>query len=333
MKILIAEDDKSSRILLEKLTQKMGHETISTSNGREALKAFKENEIDIAILDWMMPEMDGIELCIKIRELEEGTDTPTYIFMVTSRSKAKDMVQALTIGVDDFLTKPVDRHMLEQRIEMGLKYQDFQKNINKLTHTPHLILIEEHNNFRNLIHIFDIIHDELENGVSEKLLEWSVSTMATLLLNLHFEKEKLYFLSFYNPMSLQQLDWFGEASEIPFVVITEEHKEIELSMMDLMGDISQYILGDISPADTLKLSIKSFTGLLLRHMNKEEKILFPFTLKYLSDDDMLKFKAEFRQKDKIFGQKIIDIKNYEIAKVLNLITENEENIRTWRSTE
>ncbi|MBU4033006.1 MAG: hypothetical protein KKD98_09470, partial [Candidatus Thermoplasmatota archaeon] len=70
-----------------------------------------------------------------------------------------------------------------------------------------------------------------------------------------------------------------------------------------------------------------------RHMNKEEKILFPFTLKYLSDDDMLKFKAEFRQKDKIFGQKIIDIKNYEIAKVLNLITENEENIRTWRSTE
>ena len=117
MKILIAEDDDVSRLLLERLLEKMGHELISTTNGREAFEAYQKNDFDMAILDWMMPEMDGIELCMKIRELEEGTATPTFIFMVTARSDAKDMLHALTIGVDDFLTKPVDKKMLEHRIK------------------------------------------------------------------------------------------------------------------------------------------------------------------------------------------------------------------------
>ena len=113
MKILIAEDDDVSRLLLERLLEKMGHELISTTNGREALEAYQENDIDMAILDWMMPKMDGIELCHKIREIEEGKDTPTFIFMVTSQVRCQRHAACLTIGVDDFLTKPVDKKMLE----------------------------------------------------------------------------------------------------------------------------------------------------------------------------------------------------------------------------
>jgi CheY-like chemotaxis protein len=333
MKILIAEDDDVSRLLLERLLEKMGHELISTINGREALEAYQENDIDMAILDWMMPEMDGIELCMKIRELEEGTHTPTFIFMITARSDAKDMLHALTIGVDDFLTKPVDKKLLEHRIKRGLKYQNFLKLENKSRHEPYLVLTEEHNILRSMIHIFDVIYDELDLGVSDPVLDWSISTLATLSLELHQEKEQHYFKSFINSLTTEHVDWFSTISESSFVNIIEEHEDIESLMMDLQGHISQYSLNRDSAISSLKSSIKSYTGLLLRHMYREEKLFFPFAQKYLTEDNEMELRVEFEHIDNMIGiKKISDIIG-DIAKLLNLVTEKEGNIRTWRPIE
>jgi DNA-binding response OmpR family regulator len=330
MKILIAEDDDVSRLLLERLLEKMGHELISTTNGREALDAYKENDFDMAILDWMMPEMDGIELCIKIREIEEGTDTPTFIFMVTARSDAKDMLHALTNGVDDFLTKPVDKKMLEHRIKRGLKYQNFLKLENKSRQEPYLVLTEEHNVLRSLIHIFDVILDELDLGISEHVLNWAISTLATLTLELHQEKEELYFKSFINSLTSEHVDWFGTISESSFVNIIEEHEDIESCMLDLQGHISRYSMDGESAISSLKSSIKTYTGLLLRHMYREEKIFFPFAQKYLTEDNEMELRVEFEHITNMIGKKKIDNCIGDITKLLNLVTEKEENIRQWR---
>jgi DNA-binding response OmpR family regulator len=333
LKILIAEDDDVSRLLLERLLEKMGHELISTTNGLEGLKAFQDNEIDMAILDWMMPEMDGIELCMKIRELEEGTETPTFIFMITARSDAKDMLHALTIGVDDFLTKPVDKKMLEHRIKRGLKYQNFLKLDSKSKQEPYIVLTEEHDVLRSLIHIFDVIYDKLETGVSEQALDWSVSTLATLTLRLHQNKEEQYFHSFINAVTSEHVDWFGNLSESSFVTLTEEHDDLESSMMNLQGQISRYSLEGNLAISSLKSSIKSYTGILLRHMSREEKLFFPFAQKYLTGDDLMDLRVKFEQIDKIIGKKKIDDSINEISMLLNLIIDSEENIRTWRPIE
>ena len=333
MKILIAEDDDVSRFLLERLLEKRGHDLISAANGLEALKAYKENDVDMAILDWMMPEMDGIELCMKIRELEEGTDTPTYIFMVTAKSDDKDLVHALEAGVDDFLTKPVDRKKLENRIERGLLYQSLLKSENREKQEPHLILTEEHDVVRSLIHILDVISDKLESGVSQETLEWSASTLNLLISKIHHGKEDQYFHLFINSLTAEHDFWFSDASESSFGTITNEHKDIESAFMVLKEEISEYFSDAKLESSSLKLFIKEQTGLLLRHMYKEEKYFFPFVQKYLAKEDQMKLLLKFEEIDSVIGKQYIERIVNEITQLLKVVTENEENITTWKPSE
>jgi len=333
MKILIAEDDEVSRFLLGRLLEKMGHDPILTTNGQEALKAYKENDFDMAILDWMMPIMDGIELCMKIRELEEGMDTPTYIFMVTAKSDDRDMVHALEAGVDDFLTKPVDKEKLKRRIERGLLYQTLVTSENREKHVPYLILTEEHNVIRRMIHILDVIYDKLESGVSEETLKWSASTLEQLFSKIHLDKEDQYFHLFINSLTAEHDFWFSDASESSFSTITKEHKDIETGLMMLMEEISESFSDAGFEISSLKLSLKEQTGLLLRHMYKEEKYFFPFVQKYLADDDQMKLLLKFEEIDSAIGKQYINRIVNEITQLLKLVTENEDNITTWKPSE
>ncbi|MCX5810609.1 MAG: PAS domain S-box protein [Proteobacteria bacterium] len=138
MKILIAEDDLTTRTILTELLKKQGHEVVATANGMEAWAAIQQpNAPRLAILDWMMPEMDGIELCRRIRTLE--TDQPPYIIMLTVKDEKVNIVAGLEAGADDYLTKPynpgelrarinVGRHMLELQIAMGDKVRQLRES-------------------------------------------------------------------------------------------------------------------------------------------------------------------------------------------------------------
>src|SRR5947207_15718543 len=84
MKVLIAEDDNTSRMLLETTLRKMGYEVISTRNGNEAWEAFQAGGIHMVISDWMMPEVDGLALCRLIRGAERSRYT--YIILPTALS-------------------------------------------------------------------------------------------------------------------------------------------------------------------------------------------------------------------------------------------------------
>ena len=91
MKILIAEDSRVSRRLLEALLQKWGYEVLSTSDGNEAWKALQaEGAPQLAVLDWMMPGMDGAEICRRIRQ--QNSAEPTYIILLTARGRSEDIV-------------------------------------------------------------------------------------------------------------------------------------------------------------------------------------------------------------------------------------------------
>ena len=148
--------------------------------------------------------------------------------------------------------------------------------------TPILVLTEEHDVLRSLIHIFDVIYDELDSGISDEILNWAITTLATLTLELHQEKEERYFKSFINSLTSEHVDWFSNISESSFVDIIEEHEDIESCMMDLQGHLSRYSIDSESAVFSVKSTLKSYTGLLLRHMYREEKLFFPFAQKYLT---------------------------------------------------
>jgi len=128
MKILLAEDEPTFRALLEQLLTKWGYEAVVACNGDEAWSALQAADAPrLAILDWMMPGMDGVSLCRKIRE--RGNEPYVYILLLTAQQRDKDLVTGMEAGADDFLTKPFKLHELQMRLRAGMRIIEFQNEL------------------------------------------------------------------------------------------------------------------------------------------------------------------------------------------------------------
>ena len=125
MRVLIAEDDDISRRLLEANLSRTSYEVVSVANGMEAWAALQKKDAPrLAVLDWMMPEMDGVEVCRRIRERRESHYV--YVILLTARGRKEDRVAGFDAGVDDYLTKPFDIQDLRSRIAVGQRIVDLQ---------------------------------------------------------------------------------------------------------------------------------------------------------------------------------------------------------------
>ena len=128
MRILIAEDDPISRSVLTTNLVDWGHEVVTVVNGVEALRASQEEDAPrLVILDWMMPEMEGPDVCRQMRE--SPSIIPPYIIMLTARQGAKEVVQAMQAGADDYLTKPYYRDELRVRVQVGVRMIELQEKL------------------------------------------------------------------------------------------------------------------------------------------------------------------------------------------------------------
>jgi DNA-binding response OmpR family regulator len=114
MRVLIAEDDRDSRELLSWLLEKLGHVVVATENGQKAWDAFRREKFRLVISDLLMPDMDGLELCRRIRS--SGSEKYTYIILLTALIGKKDYLEGMEAGADDFVTKPFDPDELKARL-------------------------------------------------------------------------------------------------------------------------------------------------------------------------------------------------------------------------
>ena len=134
--LLVVEDDPVSRRILEKSLTKNGRKVVTAGNGREALDLLEKTFFPIVITDWMMPELDGLELCRRIREME----WPGYIFIIllTARGAVDDIITGLDAGADDYLTKPFNKAELKARLRAGTRILELYEEINTLSITDPL---------------------------------------------------------------------------------------------------------------------------------------------------------------------------------------------------
>ncbi len=125
--ILIAEDDPVSRKLLEKILIKAGNKVVSVENGQKALELFNDRFFPIVLTDWMMPEMDGLELCRAIRK----NTYPGYVFIIllTAKNSKDDIIRGLRAGADDYLTKPFSHAELIARLNTGKRVLELERSL------------------------------------------------------------------------------------------------------------------------------------------------------------------------------------------------------------
>ena len=125
--ILIAEDDPVSRKLLEKILIKAGNKVVSVENGQKALELFDDKFFPIVLTDWMMPEMDGLELCRAIRK----NTYPGYVFIIllTAKDSKDDIIRGLGAGADDYLTKPFSHAELIARLNTGKRVLELERSL------------------------------------------------------------------------------------------------------------------------------------------------------------------------------------------------------------
>ena len=131
MNILIADDDSTSRIVLSATLKKLGHEVTVANNGAEALAVFADVNVPILISDMVMPGLDGLELCRRVRALNR--QRYTYIILLTSVGGKHGFLVGMKAGADDFIHKPFDEDQLAARLGVAERILNLQSQVKQLS--------------------------------------------------------------------------------------------------------------------------------------------------------------------------------------------------------
>ena len=136
-KILVVEDERDTRFILEKLLTKNNFEVMTANNGQEALQMLEKFDPKVILADWTMPIMDGLELCNQIKSNEKYKII--YFIILTARTSLRDRVTGLDIGADDFLMKPIENQELVARIKSGIRIFNLQRELKAIEHSKAVV--------------------------------------------------------------------------------------------------------------------------------------------------------------------------------------------------
>lgn len=132
LRILVVDDDPTSLRIVRSLLERAGHQVATARNGNEALAAALKDPPQMVVTDWMMPEIDGVELCKRLRSTVAGRDL--YILILTGQNEEERIVEAFEAGVDDHLAKPVNSKLLLARIRPGIRVIQLQERLQGEVH-------------------------------------------------------------------------------------------------------------------------------------------------------------------------------------------------------
>ncbi len=162
--ILVAEDDAVFRLLLETWLQQWGYRVTTAEDGAAAWRELQSDHSPrLVLLDWMMPGLDGIEICRRVRGLQR--ELYSYIIVATAKTSKQDVINALDAGADDYVTKPVDHNELRARLQVGRRILQLQDEL--LRSRDQLRLQATHDALTGLWNrrsIIQALHDELARG-------------------------------------------------------------------------------------------------------------------------------------------------------------------------
>ncbi len=183
MKVLIADDESVSRRKLEKFLEDLDYRVISCKGGLEAWDVIQsENAPNLLILDWMMPGMDGMEICRKVREL--AREPYTYILLLTSRGAQEDIVKGMEAGADDYIIKPFNQNELKVRLAAGKRIVELNEDLLRMRNNlARQAIYDELTGIYNRYHMVEILDMEFSRALRYQ------TELSCLLLDLDYFKE------------------------------------------------------------------------------------------------------------------------------------------------
>ena len=161
MKVLVAEDDLTSRTILTAILQKWGYEVISAVDGEQALEMLQQPDAPkLALLDWSMPGLSGVEVCSRLRDKQ--INDSIYIIILTAKSEKKNIVEGLNAGANDYIIKPYDNDELQARINVGKRMVEIQSELeNAKSALLHEVMHDSLTGVYNRKAIIDLLEREL----------------------------------------------------------------------------------------------------------------------------------------------------------------------------
>lgn len=148
-KILVIDDDPTIRLVIRKILQKQGYDVILASDGQEGIDLANQVQPALIICDWLMPVLDGLEVCRRVRANQALATT--FFILLTSRGEVSDRVTGLTTGADDFLSKPVDISELQARVQAGLRLYQLNQDLQTQKQLLEAELLEAADYVRSLL--------------------------------------------------------------------------------------------------------------------------------------------------------------------------------------
>lgn len=172
MKVLIAEDEAVSRLALAAALKRFGYECVQAADGQEAREILLgEDPPSLAVLDWMMPKMDGLELCRELRRTG-AVDLP-YIILLTARGAKEDLAEGLSAGANDYIVKPYDNLELKARLEVGSRVVRLQKELYEaMDSLRHLALTDCLTQLPNRRAILAMLEEEMSRAARQRNQMW-----------------------------------------------------------------------------------------------------------------------------------------------------------------
>jgi len=304
MDIIIADENRTSRTILENQMDVLGHEVEMIEDENELIDALKKESFDILFLSWTLPGKSGLDLTQRIRKGIEGKK-PYIILMSPAEEEDLDLIEALKAGADDFLLKPLNKDVIRSRMKKAWITLSIEER--GLTIKPLDTLKNEHGLLRRMADIVEVVHFSIKKDVPIDLLDWIVSASKTLEQDVHHKKEKFYLIKFIENAMEEQ----GEApssrlfSRTSIKQIEEEHEELEKMVNRLHHYVNGYKKGEIAPKKIRDL-LKQYKELLRSHLEREEKYLFPLTEKYMDKETSMELMQRFDSIDYEVGKDKLD---------------------------
>jgi len=313
MKVLIGEDNRATRTLLENTLETMDFDVKKEENGEGVIDSLKKEDFDILFLSWRLLDKDSFKLLRDISEVEKSKKL--YIILTMPKDKKDmDLTEYPREGMNDFIIKPVNKDLIKSRIkkariELGMEEE-------KLTVEPLGDLKKDHDMLRRMVNIFELAHYRIMDEVPQKVVDWVGSVAKTLDQEVHHKKEKEYLISFVENAMEEQ----GESpdsrlfSRSSLKQVEEEHERLE-DMTEEMRQMAEDFKDGKVEAGNVRDILQEYKELMRDHIDREERFLYPLSEKYMDEETSKELMHEFDKIEEKVGRKKIERFEKQISNV------------------